>query len=175
MSETHICVGVISGAYGVKGDVRLKSFCSDPAAIADYAPLTTESGGQSFGIRLNGPLKNAFSARLTGIATKEQADALKGTRLFAPRDRLPTLEDDEFYHSDLVGLDVIDTGGRQIGRIKSVHDHGAGDLLDVHGAGLGNGVLLPFTRENVPTVDIAGRRVIINPPDGLFPEPDEAP
>ena len=90
------------------------------------------------------------------------------------RDRLPDLEDDEFYHSDLIGLEVYDTGGGLIGRVKAVHDHGAGDLLDVHGPLLGNGVLLPFTREVVPTIDIGAGRIVADPPEGLLPEEKDA-
>ena len=83
--------------------MRLKSFCADPAAIASYAPLVTEDG-RSFGVRITRPIPGAFAARLTGVATREEAEALKGTRLYAPRDRLPPLADDEYYHADLIGL-----------------------------------------------------------------------
>lgn len=162
------CVGAIAGAFGVRGDVRLKSFCADPAAIEDYAPLTTEDGSRSFTVKLTGQVKNGFSARLGGIKSKEEADALKGTRLYAPRERLPQLDEDEFYHADLIGLQVLDTGGNTVGRVHAVFDHGAGDLLEIHGPGLKNGLLLPFTREAVPTVDIAQGRVIIDPPAGLI-------
>lgn len=166
----RVCVGAIAGAFGVRGEVRLKSFCAPPEAISDYGPLTTEDRGQSFSVRLTGQAKGALTARLGGVGTKEQADALRGTQLFAPRDRLPALPDDEFYHADLIGLEVLDTGGRSLGRIRAVHDHGAGDLLEVHGPGLKNGALLPFTQDAVPTVDIAGGRVIADPPEGVFPD-----
>lgn len=167
MSES-ICVGAIAGAYGVKGEVRLKSFTAEPEAIADYAPLTSEDGTQSFDVTIERPIKGGFAARLSGIATKEQADALRGLRLYAPRTRLPSLPDDEFYHADLIGLLVVDTGGEELGRVKSVFNHGAGDLLEIHGPGLKNTVLLPFTREAVPTVDLAQGRIVADPPEGLF-------
>ena len=112
MSDDHrICVGAIAGAFGVKGELRLKSFTASPEDIADYAPLTTEDGNRSFDLTLTGQTNNALTARFPGIATKEQADALRGVRLYVPRDRLPSLPDDEFYHADLIGLDVVDTGG----------------------------------------------------------------
>ena len=113
-----ICVGAIAGAYGVHGEVRLKSFTAEPEAIADYAPLTSEDGTTSFTLRITRPIKNGFAVRLAGIATKEQADALRGTRLYAHRDQLPSLPDDEFYHADLIGLMVVDTGGQELGRVK---------------------------------------------------------
>lgn len=156
------CVGALAGAFGVQGEVRLKSFCADPAAIADYAPLVTEDG-RSFGIRIVKPLKGAFSARLTGIATREAAEALKGTRLYVPRDRLPDPGDDEFYHADLIGLAVVDTGGAALGTVRAVLDHGAGDILEIACPGKPD-LLVPFTRALVPTVDIAGGRIIVDPP-----------
>jgi len=114
MSEAMIIVGALAGAFGVKGEVRLKSFTSDPEDIALYGPLFTEDGSRSFDVRLTGHLKNAFSARLSGVQTKEQADALRGLQLFVPRKKFPKLPDDEFYYADLVGLSVFDAGGRQV-------------------------------------------------------------
>lgn len=121
-----------------------------------------------FDVLVERVIKNGLAVRLTGIATKEQADALRGVRLFVPRDRLPALPDDEFYHADLIGLPVYDTGGTELGRVKAVHDHGAGDLLEIHGPGLKSTVLLPFTHEVVPTVDLAAGRIVADPPEGLF-------
>lgn len=166
----RVCVGAIAGAYGVKGEVRLKSFCADPEAIADYAPLYTEDGKHAFAVTLTRAVKNGFSARLEGIGTKEQADALRGTRLFADRARLPALPDDEFYHADLIGLEVLDTGGTSLGTVRAVQNHGAGDLLEVELPGQSATVLLPFTHDAVPTVDLASNRIIADPPDGLFPD-----
>lgn len=160
-----VCLGALAGAWGVQGAVRLKSFCAVPEDIADYAPLLTEDG-RSFGVTLLRPLSGAFAARLTGVGDREAAEALKGTRLYAPRDRLPSLPDDEFYHTDLIGLLVVDAGGAEIGRIKAVMDHGAGDILEVARPGQ-TPLLLPFTREAVPTVDLAGGRVVADPPPGL--------
>lgn len=163
-----ICVGAIAGAYGVHGEVRLKSFTAEAEVIADYAPLTTEDGKTSFDLVLTRSIKNGLAARLSGITTKEEADAWKGTQLFAPRDRLPDLPEDEFYYTDLIGLEVRDTGGTVLGKIKSVQNNGADDLLEVHGPGLKNTVLVPFTKAVIPTVDIASGRVIADPPEGLF-------
>jgi len=168
MSEERICVGAIAGSFGVKGEVRLKSFCADPEAIADYAPLYTEDGARSFVPTITQSIKNGFVARIPGITTKEQADALRGASLFADRDKLPNLPDDEFYHADLIGLDVVDTGGTVLGQVRAVLNHGAGDLLEVHGPGLKASVLLPFTKAIVPTVDLIAGRIIVDPPEGLF-------
>ena len=102
------------------------------------------------------------------MKTKEEADALKGVRLYAPRNRLPALPDDEFYHADLIGLTILDTGGTELGRVKAVLNHGADDLLEVHMPGSPKTFLLPFTRACVPTVDLAGGRIIADPPEGLI-------
>ncbi|MFP4328724.1 MAG: ribosome maturation factor RimM [Paracoccaceae bacterium] len=163
-----ICVGAVAGAFGVRGEVRLKSFTADPAAIVDYAPLFTEEGARRFDVSITRPIKGGFAARLSGIDTKEQADALRGTQLYVPRERLPALPDDEFYHADLVGLDVVDTGGASLGRVIAVQDHGAGDLLEIRAPGARQTVLLPFTRAAVPTVDLTARRIVADPPEGLF-------
>lgn len=161
-----VCVGAIAGAFGVTGEVRLKSFCAEPGRIGDYGPLT-DDGGRSYAVRITRPVKGGFAARLSGVATREAAEALKGTRLHAARDRLPVLGDEEYYHADLIGLAVLDTGGAQLGTVRAVWDHGAGDVLEV-ALDAGGELLLPFTRAAVPTVDLAGGRLIADPPEGLM-------
>ena len=156
-----VCVGAIAGAFGVRGEVRLKSFCSEPQDIAGYGPLTTEDGTRSFTIKLTRPVKSGLGAMLSGVSTRDEAEALRGTTLWAPRDALPSLPDDEFYHADLIGLDVFDTGGQMLGRVRAIYDHGAGDILEVAGK---DDLLLPFTRAIVPTVDLKAGRIIVDPP-----------
>ncbi|UUV06606.1 ribosome maturation factor RimM [Ruegeria sp. YS9] len=163
-----ICVGSIAGAYGVRGEVRLKSFCAVPEDIETYSPLTDEAGKERYPVVLTRTIKNGFAARLGGVETKEQADALNGLRLYARRDQLPSLPDDEFYHNDLIGLDVYDTGGTLLGKVKSVQNHGAADLLELHGPGLKTTVFLPFTMQAVPTVDLEQGRIVADPPEGLI-------
>ncbi len=165
-----ICVGSIAGAYGVHGEVRIKSFCAVPEAIQDYSPLISEDGTQEFSLALIGHVKSGFSARIVGVETKEQADALRGVQLFTPRDQLPSLPDDEFYYSDLVGLDVQDTGGETIGTVASVDNHGADDLLEVRLVGGGETALIPFTKAIVPTIDMEKGLLVIDPPEGLLPQ-----
>jgi 16S rRNA processing protein RimM len=163
----RVCLGAVAGAFGVHGEVRLKSFCAEPAAIAGYGPLWTEDGTRAFEVRLSKPLQGAFAARLSGIGTREAAEALRGTRLYADRARLPPTGDDEFYHADLIGMAVLDTGGAALGVVRAIHDHGAGDLIEIAREGA-ESVLLPFTRATVPTVDLAAGRLIADPPEGLF-------
>jgi 16S rRNA processing protein RimM len=154
--DRMVCVGAIAGAFGVQGEARIKSFCAEPAGIERYSPLATEAG-RAFRLRITRPLKGGFAARLSGVQTREEAEALRGTRLYAPRDRLPALAEDEFYHSDLIGLEVVDTGGAPLGRVRAVHDFGAGDVIEVAGE---RELMLPFTRAAVPTVDLAAGRIV---------------
>ncbi|MEM9909791.1 MAG: ribosome maturation factor RimM [Pseudomonadota bacterium] len=165
----RVCVAAIAGAFGVRGAVRLKSFTAVPQDVACYGALQTEKAERSFEVTLTGETtKGALVARLSGVTTKEQADALRGERLYVTRDRLPGLPEDEFYHADLIGLEVFDTGGARLGRVKSVLNHGASDILEITPDGGGGTVLLPFTREAVPTVDLSAQRVVADPPDGTF-------
>lgn len=163
----RICVGAIAGAFGVAGEVRLKSYCAEPTAIADYGPLYTEDGARSFRITLTRPVAGGLGARVQGVKTKEEADALRGTQLYADRARLPHLPDDEFYHADLIGLAVQDTGGAALGTVQAVHNHGAGDILEISGPGLKSALMVPFTLVAVPTVDLTARKIVIDLPEGL--------
>ncbi|HEX9857138.1 MAG TPA: ribosome maturation factor RimM, partial [Paracoccaceae bacterium] len=142
-------------------------FCSDPEALASYGPLYTEDGSRKFTVKLTRPVAGGLGARLSGVATKEEADALRGTSLYVDREKLPSLGDDEFYHADLIGLEVRDTGGALIGKVLAVHNHGAGDLLEIMGPGMKSALLLPFTRAVVPTVDLAAGRIVADLPEGL--------
>ena len=168
MSDDRIVVGTLAGSFGVHGDVRLKSFCADPEAIADYTPLFRTDGAEITTIVIKGQTKGSLIARVDGITTKEEADGLRGTELFAARDQLPSLPDDEFYHADLVGLMTFDTGGGELGRVKAVQTNGSDDLLEIISPAHKDTVLVPFSKAIVPTVDLASGRIIIDPPRGLF-------
>jgi 16S rRNA processing protein RimM len=160
-----ICVGAIAGAFGVAGEVRLKSFCSEPTDIAAYGPLLSEDGSRDYHITLTRPIAGGLGARIQGVSTKEQADALRGTSLFVPRDRLPKLPDDEFYHADLIGMSAYDPGGAVIGKVTAVYNHGAGDILEISPAGHKSALLLPFTMAIVPNVDLAAGRIVVDLPE----------
>lgn len=165
--ENRLCVGAISGSFGVRGEVRLKSFCAAPEAIASYGPLYTEDGNRSFAVTLTRSVAGGIGAWLSGVVTKEDADALRGVSLYVAREKLPSLPDDEFYHADLIGLEVRDTGGVLLGKVAAVHNHGAGDLLEIAGPAMKEPLLLPFTNAVVPTVDLASGRIVVDLPEGL--------
>ena len=165
MTQEMICVGAIAGAFGVTGEVRLKSFCTEPTDIGSYGPLTSEDGAQVFKITLTRPVAGGLGAKIAGISTKEAADALRGTSLFVPRSKLPSLPDDEYYHADLIGLDAYDTGGVLLGKVSAVHNHGAGDILEISPVRHKSALLLPFTMAIVPNVDILAGRIVVNLPE----------
>lgn len=168
MSDELICVGSIGGSYGIHGELRIKSFCAVAEDIETYCPLTREDGTGSFTLAIIRAAKGGFVVRMPDVATKEQADALKGVQLYARRNQLPKLPDDEYYHSDLTGIQVLDTGGEVLGTVKSVQNHGAGDLIEVQLPRSSTTVLVPFTLAVIPTVDLDTGRIIADPPDGLF-------
>ena len=164
MSETAenklIVVGVLKGAHGVRGDVRVKSFTADPEAVFDFGPLLDEAGKVILTPKSARPGKDHFIVRPKEQKQKEEWDALRGTLLHVPRASLPAADEDEFYIEDLVGLDVFTGGSERAGRIRAVQDFGAGDLLDIDLVG-GGSVFVPFTLADVPVVDIAARRVVV--------------
>lgn len=160
-----ICVGAIAGGFGISGEVRLKSFCSEPTDIGTYGPLSTQDGSRRFVVTLTRPVAGGLGARIEGIRTKEEADALRGTSLYVSRDRLPELPEDEFYHADLIGLSAFDTGGVLIGTVTAIYNHGAGDIVEISPTRHKSALLLPFTTAIVPNVDVAAGRIVVNLPD----------
>ena len=168
-------VGVITGVRGLKGEVRIKSFTADPAAIAAYGPVFDRPGGRQYRLKVVGQSKGQVIARLDGIADRTAAEALKGTELFLPRQVLPEADDDEFYHADLIGLRaelVAGDGGTEVlGTVGDVHDYGGGASLEITGGPRGT-VMVPFSRVAVPEVDIDGGRLLVNPLPGLLETPE---
>jgi len=169
-----IPVGVIGGARGLKGDVRVKSYTQDPKSIGSVGTLTDETGTKIFTLKVIGQQKGQVLVRIKGADDRDAVDALKGQMLYAERESLPQTEEDEFYFSDLAGLDVELVSGEPFGQVVEAQDFGGGPFLEV--ASLNHGrVLVPFTKAAVPEVDISGRRIVLDPPEGLLeagePEP----
>ncbi len=168
MGASRLCLGVIAGAHGLQGAVRVKTFTAIPEAIADYGPLEDDAGSRRFALRLVRVEKGAALVRIDGVKDRNAAEALKGARLFLDRAALPPAEDEEeFYHADLVGLAAVDVNGDRLGTVRALHDFGAGDLIEVLPEEGGRPRVFPFTREAVPAIDLAARIVTIDPPEGL--------
>ncbi len=165
--EQRVLMGVITGAHGVRGLVRVKSFTAEPDDIAAYGPLEDERGERSFRLERVGAAKGVLLVRLDGIGDRNAAEALRGVRLYLPRAALPEPGEDEYYHADLIGLAVVLRNGEVLGRVRAVHDYGAGDSLEVERPD-GGVVIVPFTAAIVPEVDIKGGRLVVEPPPGLL-------
>jgi 16S rRNA processing protein RimM len=164
--DERVLLGEIGAAQGLKGEVRIRSFTEDETAIASYNPLEDEKG-RAIEIESVRVTPKALIARVKGVSTREGAEALTGTRLYIPRARLPARKDEEWYHADLIGLAALDRDGRSLGVIVAVHNCGAGDLLEMKPASGGATVLIPFTRETVPEIDVEGGRLTLVLPEGL--------
>lgn len=176
---SKVCLGVISGAHGIRGEVKIKTFGEDPLAIGAYGPLSDETGSRSVEIAAVRPSKGGVVARITGVADRTQAETLKGLKLFIERSALPAPEEDEYYHADLVGLSVELSDGKAMGKVIAVQDFGAGPMLEISPVGAAGAkkgrkesILVPFTMETVPEVDLAGGRLVLNPPAELSEGPE---
>lgn len=165
MTADRICIGAIAGAFGITGEVRLKSFCSTPSDIAAYGTLWSEDGLRQFRITLTKPVAGGFGARIADVSTRDEAEALRGVSLFVDREKLPSLPEDEFYHADLIGLAAFDTGGELLGKVTALHNHGAGDIIEISTIRHKSALLLPFTKAIVPNVDVLAGRIIVDLPE----------
>jgi 16S rRNA processing protein RimM len=162
-SPSLIRVGRVAGAFGVKGEVRITTYTEAPLALRSYGALLDQRGAVSLELTSAREAKGGLIARAKGIETKEQADALRGLILFVDRAALPEPEEDEYYLTDLIGLAAVAPDGTALGKIKSVQDFGAGDLLEVQPLA-GQSWYAPFTREVVPDIDLKAGRVVVARP-----------
>lgn len=173
MAEARICLGKIVGVHGVRGLVRIKSFTERPEDLVAYGPLGDKAGDRVFDVTLKGRAKGVLLAAVAGVGDRDRAKALQGTELYVERSALPALAEaeDEFYRADLIGLAAEDPQGRPLGRVRAVHNFGAGDVIELAGVPRGvpvgvpgGSLMVPFTRAAVPTVDLAGGRLVVDPP-----------
>ena len=163
MMDSRICVGVIVGAHGVRGLVRVKSFTEKPADIAAYGPLGDADGACQYVLDVTGSAKGVLLARIDGIADRNAAEAMKGRELFINRDALPQADEEEFYHADLIGLPAVLSDGSAFGTIRALHEFGAGDMIEISLEGGGVSVL-PFTSAVVLEIDLESGRITVEPP-----------
>ncbi len=167
-----LCLGIVGGARGLRGEVRINSYTADPADIAIYGPLFDDAGGAPLRVHITGRSRNQLIARVDGVDDRDAAEALKGRRLCVSRDAFPEPGEDEFYHVDLVGLPVDHVDGHRLGVVHAVNDFGAGDVLEIERAS-GARVMLPFSRESVPEVDLEAGILTVSPPPGLESSVDD--
>ncbi len=155
-----VCVAEVASPHGVRGAFKLRCFTETPEGALAYGPLLDEQGRELFRPRLIGHWRQGVIVRAAQITDRGAAERLRGRRLHVPRAALPPTAPDEFYHHDLIGLAVYDEAGAARGEVLAVHDFGAGTLLEV-GADRRRSVLIPFTREAVPGIDLQEGRVTI--------------
>ena len=161
----RILVGQVAGAFGVRGEVRITAYTEDPLALLRYRVLTREDGAPALTLQAARAVKGAVIGRAAEVSSKEAADALRGLRLYVPREALPEPADaDEFYLADLIGLQAGSRDGAALGAVKAVHNFGAGDVLELDPGGGRPTRLIPFTREAVPEVQLAQGRIVVVPP-----------
>ena len=159
---------MIVGVHGVRGMVRVKPYTAEPASLDAYGPLTNASGDRTFRLRVGNVSGNVVLASIDGITDRDAAERLRGLELYVSRSVLPAPEEDEFYLADLIGLAVELEDGTSYGKVRSVDDYGAGDVIEIQPAAGGMPLVLPFTREFVPVVDLAGARIVVSPPEDLL-------
>jgi 16S rRNA processing protein RimM len=156
-------VGRVAGAFGVRGEVRISSYTEQPTGLLDYKTLLRDDGRPALTLTGGRAAKGGVVARAEEVATREEAEALRGLKLYIPRAALPEPDEDEFYVADLIGMDVVSLEGDLLGVVKTVRDFGAGDLLEVQPTA-GESWWLPFTKDAVPEVQAdAGRIVAVRP------------
>ena len=166
MSDRFICLGVVTGAIGVRGEVRVKTFTETPKTLANYGDLISEDGRAHFSVQAIREVKGGAGVRLEGIADRDAALALKGTLLGVDREALSEIDDEEtFYHVDLIGLEVRNEEGQRLGAVKAVHDYGAGDVIEFTLDDNPKTELLPFRKETVPEVKIEDGYLTIAMPE----------
>lgn len=171
----RVCVGVIVGPHGIRGQVRVKSFTAEPEDITAYGPVSDEAGTRTYDLEVVGRSKGVVLCGVAGVDDRNGAEALRGVRLHVDRAVLPATDDeDEFYHADLIGLRVEFADGVALGTVSAVYDFGAGDVLEIR-AESGGVTMLPFTREAVPVIDVAGGRLVAERLPGLVEDPPKPP
>jgi 16S rRNA processing protein RimM len=168
----QVCVARIGAAHGVRGAVKLWTFTEDPFAVTRYGPLSSKDGARSFEVAHAREGKGHLVATLKGVTTRNDAESLNGLELYVPREKLPATDEDEYYHADLIGLAAVTATDEPLGKVIAIHNFGAGDIIEIAPPS-GATMLLPFTNAVVPTVDIAGGRVVIELPAEI--EGDEPP
>lgn len=167
-SSSRIAVGVFGAPHGVRGELRLKSYTGDPVAIADYAPLTDETGERRFRIKSIRSIKDDMVVvAIEGVSDRDKAAALTRTEIFVTRDQLPPPDEDEFYHADLIGLNAINGEGVVFGRVNALHNFGAGDLLEITIPQQRETVLVPFTKVNVPNIQFEKDTITVIVPESV--------
>lgn len=147
-----VAVGIIAGAHGIKGQVKVRSYTANPESILDYGALLNKEGTKRFEAKLDGKTANGLIVTLKGIRDRNAAELLRGVELFVNSANIPDTDEDEFYYNELVGLEVRDTTGEKIATVTGIYDFGAGDILEIRLLSTGKKEMFAFTRQNFPEI-----------------------
>jgi 16S rRNA processing protein RimM len=169
-----VCVGVIVGAHGVRGAVRVKTFTAEAADVTSYGPLSDEAGQRRFALTPVGQARGAVLAKIDGVNDRDAAEAMRGVRLYVDRNHFPEPDEDEFYHADLIGLAAERVDGGRLGTVRAISNHGAGDMMEI-ALEAGGTAILPFTKAVVLKVDLTGGRLVVDPPEEFLPSHTRRP
>lgn len=161
MQEDKVCLGAIVGVHGIRGEVKVKSFSDDERNLARYGTLSNERGDKTFDIKIVGHSKELLRVKIKGVDDRNTAETLVGNGLYVARSLLPELAEEEYYHTDLIGLEAKRKDGEVIGCVNAVYNFGAGDLIEIKMSEDGRLEMLPFTEAFVPEVNIKGRFIIV--------------
>ena len=169
MSKGRILLGVVAAPHGVRGLVRIRSFTEEPMAIGTYGPLSDETGRKMYRVEALSAVKGAVLAQIEGVADRTAAEALRGLRLYVERSALPATAERQWYEADLIGLSAVGRDGRDWGKVLAFHDFGAGLTMEISGGEASrSSLMLPFTDEAVPEIDVDGGKVLVDPPAGVL-------
>ena len=169
MVQERVLLGVVAAPHGVRGLVRIRSFTEDPMAVSGYGLLADETGNKRFKVEALSASRGAILARIEGVDDRNAAEALRGTKLYVERSALPAAGEKEWYEADLIGLAAVGTDGRDWGKVVAFNNFGAGLMIEVSGGSASRqSVMLPFSDEAVPEIDVEGGKVTIDPPAGLL-------
>lgn len=162
-----VAVGVVTGAHGIKGQLKIRSLTANPEDIVSYGALLNKEGTKRFELKLDGATKNGLIVTLKGLKDRNAAELLRGTELFVDRASIPESADDEFYYDALIGLEVRDTQKAVLGKVVALYDFGAGDILELQLASTGKKEMYPFTHINFPEIHVDKGYIIAELPEVL--------
>lgn len=174
-TEERLCLGAIVGVHGIRGEVKVKSFTDIVEDIDQYGALEDKSGSKKFIIKVTGYSKGILRVKIKGVDDRNTSESLIGTQLFVAKNLLPDLGEDEFYHADLIGLDVkLKSTNEVAGKILNVYNFGAGDVLEIENIRSKNSEMIPFNKEYVPVVNVKEGYIIVESIELNFAPDEEA-
>jgi len=166
VSNHLIPLAIISGAHGIRGQVKLHALTADPLDVTSYGKLQ-DKAGKEYDLKIISCNNDIVIAEIKGITTRNESEALRNIKLFVPRDALPETDNDEYYLEDLIGCQVKSENGEDYGIVGNIINFGAGDIIEIKLAANNEKELFPFTKATFPKIDIKNQHITINPPENV--------